>query len=378
MYKLQIRNKTAIYLDHRELINNIYNNDIDEAEEICELREELFHFHARVKDIKDLRAMLEPKTDVKDAHLTGDQNNTRKRKSKNTNAITELTHLQALAEETLQYLKQYKQFKQFEKHTDASFPRYWEDITREDFPIFNGVNKTATFQRCQFGALSYLIPPHCKFFNCNVEELTKLLPQLIPYSVGYDLIVLDPPWRNKYIRRLKRVRQELAYKMLTTEQLSHMPIKELVHKRSIVTIWCTNSRELQRAIVEDLFPKWNLRLLHRLYWLKINTDGKLIRTIDTSGLKKQPFEMLYIACHLESEPDYCTDLKNVTTILSVPSIVHSHKPPLLPWLKDVLPENPNCLEIFARFLHPQFTSIGLEVLKLMDERLYTTRSKSVL
>ncbi|XP_039948726.1 N(6)-adenine-specific methyltransferase METTL4 [Bactrocera tryoni] len=373
MYKLEIRNRIAIYLDHRDLINNIYNKDAKEAAEIWELREELFHFHERLKDSDDrCSATQEPKTEVKDVQLAGEHINARKRqKTEYKNAIAALTHLKALAEQILQRLKQCKQF---EKHTDNSFPRYWEEITIEDFPIFNGVNKTDTFQRCQFGAFSYLIPPHCEFFNCNIEELTKLLPQLMPNSVGYDLIVMDPPWRNKYIRRLKRARQELAYKMLSTEQLSQIPMMQLVHKHSIVAIWCTNSRELQRAIVENLLPKWNLRLLHTLHWLKINTNGKLIGPIDTSGLKKQPFEMLYIACHIESEPDYGTDLQNVSTILSVPSIIHSHKPPLIPWLKDVLPENPKCLEIFARYLQPQFTSIGLEVLKLMDERLYTKRS----
>ncbi|XP_011191224.1 N(6)-adenine-specific methyltransferase METTL4 [Zeugodacus cucurbitae] len=377
MYKFKIRNKTAIYLDHRELINNMYNKNIAEAEKICELQKELFHFHERGKDIDGHSVTQKPKTEAKNVQQANDQTNARKRKSKNIKAITELTHFQAVTEDILQHLRQYKQFQLIEKHTDNSFPRYWEEITAEDFPIFNGANNTTAFQDCKFGALSYIIPPQCKFFNCQVEELTKLLPQLTANSGGYDLIVLDPPWRNKYIRRLKRARQELAYKMLNTEQLSQMPMQHLVHKLSIVAIWCTNSSELQRAIVEELLPKWNLRLLQKLYWLKINTNGKLIGPIDTSGMKKQPFEMLYIACHLESEPDFGAVLQNVTTILSVPSIVHSHKPPLLPWLKEVLPENPNCLEIFARYLQPQFTSIGLEVLKLMDERLYTKCSKSV-
>jgi len=73
--------------------------------------------------------------------------------------------------------------------------------------------------------------------------------------------------------------------------------------------------------------------------------------------------------------NYGKDILKTELLLSVPSIVHSHKPPLLAWLREYLQleENqadPNCLELFARFLHPHFTSIGLEVLKLMDERLY--------
>lgn len=85
--------------------------------------------------------------------------------------------------------------------------------------------------------------------------------------------------------------------------------------------------------------------------------------------------MLYLACHADSDLEYASELKHAEIVLSVPSIVHSHKPPLLEWLLPHIQlapgqRKPNCLELFARYLQPQFTSIGLEVFKLMDERLY--------
>uniref|UniRef100_W8BSG3 Methyltransferase-like protein 4 n=1 Tax=Ceratitis capitata TaxID=7213 RepID=W8BSG3_CERCA len=375
MYKLEIRNKTAIYLDHRELIKNMYNNDIAVGMEMFELREEIFHFHDRGIDFEDRNAIKRSKTE--EYKLAVKVRKSKKRKSENYTSTPELSNLQIIIEEFLHLMEQEKIFKPIENNEIEIFPRHWEEISSEDFPKFNGTNATDAYQRCKFGVHSFIIPPRCKFYNNNVDELTKLLPQLMPTSEFFDLIVLDPPWRNKYIRRLKRAKQELGYKMLNTVELSQMPIERLVHKQSILAIWCTNSQDHQRAIVEELLPKWNLRVLHIMHWVKVNTKGQLIGPIDTSGTKKQPFEMIYLACHLESGKDFGIELQKVTAIFSIPSIVHSHKPPLLPWLKNVLPDNPNCLEIFARYLQPQFTSIGLEVLKLMDERLYSSYKENL-
>ena len=38
--------------------------------------------------------------------------------------------------------------------------------------------------------------------------------------------------------------------------------------------------------------------------------------------------------------------------------------------KNLLPETPKCLEIFARSLQANFTSIGLEVLRLQNARIF--------
>jgi hypothetical protein len=47
---------------------------------------------------------------------------------------------------------------------------------------------------------SYLLPAECKFFCYNVKEIEYKLDLL---AHPYDLILLDTPWWNKYIRRKK-------------------------------------------------------------------------------------------------------------------------------------------------------------------------------
>jgi len=337
-------NRHAVFLDHRKLINEAYE---------FQLKSELFKFHVKKAH----------------PHLESDDARSRKRKR---NAGKDPS---SLSLEDLKVVNGYLELlpKPLNQAETPSIERHWEEAYT--LPQLHGANESGRVQRFQGKDKSsrvYLIPNRSQFFNHNVDNMPALLHQLLP---AYDLIVLDPPWRNRYIRRLKRAKQELGYSMLSNDQLSHIPISRLTHPRSLVAIWCTNSTLHQVALEKQLLPSWHLRLLHRLRWYKLSTDHELIGPLLADTTQKQPYEMLYLACRSDAPENYGKDILKTELLLSVPSIVHSHKPPLLAWLREYLQleENqadPNCLELFARFLHPHFTSIGLEVLKLMDERLY--------
>ena len=55
-------------------------------------------------------------------------------------------------------------------------------------------------------------------------------------------------------------------------------------------------------------------------------------------------------------------------IISVPSTIHSHKPPLIEVLIELnmIDANSECLEIFGRYLTPGWTTFGNEALKLQN------------
>lgn len=351
MLKLQLKpenEKYAVLLDHWKLINKAYSENVINNE-TYELKSQLFQF--------------QPKT------TTELQQNERKRKRK----LNETTNC-VQKDNIKEYLELLPKSKEASNKT--TLPRYWEE--EYTIPQLHGSNTSGKFQNFQTAnkesdSGNFVIPQGTSFYNYNVEQLTALLPQLLP---SYDLIVLDPPWRNKYIRRLKRAKQSLGYAMLDNEQLALLPLHQLIHMNSLVAIWCTNSTLHQQTLETLLLPRWNLRFLHKLRWYKLNTKHQLIREVQQADVaQKQPYEMLYLACHADSDVEYASELKQTEILLSVPSIVHSHKPPLLEWLLPHLQlvpgqTKPNCLELFARYLQPQFTSIGLEVFKLMDERLY--------
>ncbi|KAH8311052.1 hypothetical protein KR044_004031 [Drosophila immigrans] len=354
MLKLQSRvdkDKHAVLLNHRQLINTKYSATVTDNESY-ELKSELFHFLPKASPQEEQRQ--------------------RKRKRK-LNEAPDVEHLDNIAE----YLELLPKAAQID--VDAALPRYWEE--EYTLPQLHGSNLSGKFQEFQSGNnASFIIPHNVRFYNHNVEQLTALLPELLP---SYDCIVLDPPWRNKYIRRIKRSKQELGYAMLDNDQLSQLPLGQLIHERSLVAIWCTNSSQHQQALETHLLPKWRLRLLHKLRWYKLNTEHQLIGHLNPADVtQKQPFELLYLTCHVDSDASYATALKQTDLLLSIPSIVHSHKPPVLDWLRPHLhlgedQKEPNCLELFARYLQPNFTSIGLEVLKLMDVRLYNKVSKHI-
>lgn len=50
-------------------------------------------------------------------------------------------------------------------------------------------------------ANGYVFPPKCQFYCDDIANLKKLGVE------KYDLILLDPPWTNKYIKRKKKMKQ---------------------------------------------------------------------------------------------------------------------------------------------------------------------------
>ncbi|XP_034488516.1 N(6)-adenine-specific methyltransferase METTL4 [Drosophila innubila] len=354
MIKLQSKynkDKHALLLNHRQLINEAYKAAVADNE-TYQLKLQLFNFQQRTTEQQLQQKLKKGKRKLDEAANDDEVDNIKE-------------YLELLPKAT-------------ENNAKTTLPRHWEDVYK--LPQLHGSNISGKFQKFQvpgsnFNSTSrtFIIPQSVRFYNHDVEQMTALLPQLLS---NYDLIILDPPWRNKYIRRLKRSKQELGYAMLDNDKLALLPLRQLTHEHTLVAIWCTNSTAHQQALETQLLPSWRLRLLHKLRWYKLNTEHQLIGNLNPAdATQKQPYEMLYIACRADSDVTYALGVKQTEMLLSVPSIIHSHKPPLLEWLRQHLQlsgdqAEPNCLELFARYLQPNFTSIGLEVLKLMDERLY--------
>lgn len=345
MHKIVIGNHTCLHLDHQGLIDTLYKRYIRSEDIHYTLKSEIFNF--KPKDVDCVETTNPPK-------------NRRKRKAETENE--ECEEIKSLIHP---FLKEFQIVTRAKNLNLENLPRFWEEIA--EFPQFRGANATTEFQTTTFQQETYIIPPKSTFYNYNVGQMPEILPEL----GSFDVIIMDMPWQNKYIKRLKKVKQSLAYKMLDNDSLKKIPMPELIHQRTLVALWCTNARQHRKAIEEEFLPAWNLKLWHTLKWFKLNTQGELISTVKAEGYK-QPYELLYIACHKERHHGDLKGIQEVDMIASIPSIIHSHKPPIIEWLKEYLDDSQqfNGLEIFARYLQPHFTSIGLEVLKLMDKRLY--------
>ncbi|KAH0944465.1 hypothetical protein HN011_007296 [Eciton burchellii] len=208
----------------------------------------------------------------------------------------------------------------------------------------------------------YVFPKKCMFYCYDVRDMERKMD----LNNQYDFILLDPPWWNKSIRRKKMKCAEASYKMMYNQELIKIPIGKLLRSNGIVAVWCTNSSTHLYSILNEIFPSWGIACTAKWYWVKVTRTGDTICDFN-SAPGKQPFELLVLGSASRSEEFYVPDGK---LIISVPSAVHSHKPPLTEIVKEYLPNEPKCLEIFARYLLPGWTSWGLEILKFQHLSLY--------
>ncbi|XP_070491731.1 N(6)-adenine-specific methyltransferase METTL4 [Chironomus tepperi] len=245
------------------------------------------------------------------------------------------------------------------KNENIKLMNKFYSLTNE-FGQFHGENNLNQGVITKINTEEYLIPPKCRFFNKSVDKIQDFLS----IDEKFDFIVIDPPFRCRYIKRLKKTCQQKSYQMMTNEDILKIPLQNYTHKNSIIVIWCTNSDTHEKFIRSDIMNAWHLKLIGTWKWVKIDKCGETFCPFNGS---KKPYEKVFIAAHTDSDK---TSLGDDLMIFSHPSSIHSHKPPLLDLFKGSLPTEPKCLEIFARSLYEHFTSVGLECLKLQNKMLF--------
>ncbi|XP_013137206.1 PREDICTED: methyltransferase-like protein 2 isoform X2 [Papilio polytes] len=253
-------------------------------------------------------------------------------------------------------------FKHRYKLVDTTFVRniaknYFES-TIFDHANISGGNDSNLPIKCKINDEFFLIPQNSRFLCGDVKDCCKKLD-----GSKYDIVIADPPWWNKYIRRLKAANSKLSYSMMYNEDIASIPVKNLFADNCLVAVWCTNSPSNITALKEMIFPNWGVEYVTTWYWLKVTRDLKPLCVFNT-GCKKQPYERIILGKVGN------VNIPEESLIVSVPSALHSHKPPLLDILSSYVPGNPQTLELFARYLLPNTTSVGYEPLKWQHISLY--------
>ncbi|KAL1770988.1 methyltransferase 4 isoform X1 [Sigmodon hispidus] len=202
----------------------------------------------------------------------------------------------------------------------------------------------------------YLVPPKSSFLLSDISCMQPLLN----CNRTFDVIVIDPPWENKSVKRSSR------YSCLSPQQIKRIPVPKLAVADCLVVTWVTNRQKHLRFVKEELYPSWSVEVIAEWYWVKITHSGEFVFPLDSPH--KKPYECLVLgrirektALALRS-----TDVPPVPDqklVVSVPCVLHSHKPPLAEVLKDYIKPGGQCLELFARNLQPGWMSWGNEVLK---------------
>ncbi|NWU64768.1 METL4 protein, partial [Pterocles burchelli] len=211
----------------------------------------------------------------------------------------------------------------------------------------------------------YLVPPKSSFLLSDISRLQPLLN----YKKKYDVIVIDPPWENKSVKRSNR------YSYLSSWQIRQIPVPVLAAPNCLVVTWVTNRQKHLHFVKDELYPHWSVKTLAEWHWVKITKAGEFVLPLDS--LHKKPYEVLVLGRVQGDEKEALRKSEDVLPvpehklIVSVPCSLHSHKPPLSAVLSEFIKPDVECLELFARNLQPGWTSWGNEVLKFQHIDYFT-------
>ncbi|XP_076991985.1 N(6)-adenine-specific methyltransferase METTL4 isoform X2 [Tamandua tetradactyla] len=169
----------------------------------------------------------------------------------------------------------------------------------------------------------YLLPPKSSFLLSDISCMQPLLN----CGKKYDVIVIDPPWQNKSVKRSNR------YSYLSPFQIKQIPIPKLAAPDCLVITWVTNRQKHLRFVKEELYPFWSVEVVAEWHWVKITSSGEFVFPLDSPH--KKPYEGLILgrvrektALPLRNADIKVLPIPDHKLIVSVPCTLHSHKPPL--------------------------------------------------
>ncbi|XP_058487568.1 N(6)-adenine-specific methyltransferase METTL4 isoform X1 [Solea solea] len=240
-----------------------------------------------------------------------------------------------------------------------------EDGCTSQVDLFSRVTENSTDQATVVSLMGgeYVVPAHTAFL---LSDFTRMQP-LVNYGRKFDLIVMDPPWENKSVKRSRR------YSSLPSSQLKKLPINLLASANCLVVTWVTNRPSHLRCVRDELYPHWGVEVVAEWYWVKVTTSGQFVFPLDSQH--KKPYEVLVLGRYRPSaDPSMSSSyvpVEDSRLIVSVPSALHSQKPSLSEILRRYVGPEGSCLELFARSLQPGWTSWGNEVLKFQHTSYFT-------
>ena len=194
-----------------------------------------------------------------------------------------------------------------------------------------------------------LFPPRSEYIKLVISELSTFCKDL----GQFDIILLDPPWENKHVKRHKYGAD--GYDMLGNEDLLNIPVGNFLREDGIVLVWTTNNRR-HRDAVEEMLRRWEVVKLTTWFWVKLTTYGELVCDFSHS---KQPYEVCIVGQSRKSREKL--DVGKKVVIMSVPCAIQSHKPPLDHILEALTGKGwkgMRKLEIFGRNLSPGWVTVG--------------------
>ncbi|KAE8146316.1 MT-A70-domain-containing protein [Aspergillus avenaceus] len=233
---------------------------------------------------------------------------------------------------------------------------------------------------------AYNVPPLSSFILCTLPISpspatsnipTTPIPGLVP-DQKFDLVLLDPPWTNRSVRRSGHYQtQSYSESDTLTQQIRdilRMHLDDSKPSPSIAAIWITNSAKARR-MAYDAIHGAGLSVCEEWVWVKTTTHGDPIMPLD--GLWRKPYEVLILGMRKGTRRETgSSDNGSITrrVIAAVPD-VHSRKPNLREIFENIFFSESSgsarsesytgysALEVFARNLTAGWWALGNEAWK---------------
>lgn len=140
--------------------------------------------------------------------------------------------------------------------------RVYDETAQISFTNVQGISGSGQSLQSVLGK-EYLFPANCNFYCKDVKDIGQHL-----FDKKYNFIILDPPWWNKFVRRKKRKLQH-GYEMMYCDDIKAIPLENLLSDDGLLAVWCTNSQQNLDRLLKDIFEKWNVTLIAKLFWIKV-------------------------------------------------------------------------------------------------------------
>ncbi|RMY66231.1 hypothetical protein D0862_15209, partial [Hortaea werneckii] len=136
---------------------------------------------------------------------------------------------------------------------------------------------------------TFHLPPHSTFSLTNCHHSTSFRNSLRAQASledrprhTFDLILLDPPWPNRSIKRTHRTPWGSNYTVPhtlsdLTDLLYSLDLEMLMSPSSFVGVWITNKPSIREMILhpeEGWFAAWGVELVEEWIWLKCTAKGE--------------------------------------------------------------------------------------------------------
>lgn len=214
------------------------------------------------------------------------------------------------------------------------------------------------------------VPANADYLHGSISSLKQSFSLRAP---KFDLILMDPPWPSRSVRR-KTARYKTANSLSgIRELLCDIPVPAHLKGDGLVAVWITNKPRIVDLLSAPggILEEWGLEVVAEWTWLKVTASGEPMVHLDSAWRK--PWEKLLVARRVGRGTP--TGLQP-RTIVAVPDI-HSRKPNLRALFQEVLGPGYVGLEVFARGLTAGWWSWGDEVLKFQQPQHWYKRQEQV-